>query len=90
MALGLAARNINWKTLGNFGGLQLLLGLGSRLFSNLFQRSDNIAVAMTSRGFVEAEQHQVYLATGRRSSWVANVLALTALGVCTAGVYLVK
>ena len=90
MALGLAARNIDWNAQGPFGGLRLLLGLGSRLFCNLFIRSESIALAMTSRGFAGAEQHQVYLATNRPGLWVANVLALTALGVCTAGVYFVK
>ncbi|KAL0050131.1 hypothetical protein WJX82_004900 [Trebouxia sp. C0006] len=48
LSLGLAARGIDWNGLGPAGGIQVLIRLGGRLFSNLMQRSDSIAQAMCS------------------------------------------
>ncbi len=60
-------------------GLQLLLRLVGRLFSNLFQRSSAIAVAMRARGFRGPATHIVYVPGGPRMSWIGNTLAVVAL-----------
>lgn len=84
LSLGTAARGINWSNLGPAGGLQILLKLGGRLFSNLMQRSDSIAQAMCARGFVGPEDHKLYLTQTQSCSWTANIIAaicLVLLGV---------
>ncbi|KAK9869014.1 hypothetical protein WJX84_000030 [Apatococcus fuscideae] len=62
LALGLAARGVEWATLGPFGGLKMMLHLTGRLLSQMTRRADLIAVAMQSRGFAGPERHQVQLA----------------------------
>lgn len=79
LSLGLAARGIDWNGLGPAGGIQVLIRLGGRLFSNLMQRSDNIAQAMCARGFVGAQDHKLYLTSTRPSSTTANVVATISL-----------
>ncbi|KAK9840235.1 hypothetical protein WJX74_006035 [Apatococcus lobatus] len=58
LALGLAARGVDWATLGPFGGIKMLLHLVGRLLSQLNRRAELIAVAMQSRGFVGPDRHQ--------------------------------
>ncbi|DBA85437.1 TPA: hypothetical protein ACH3X2_006113 [Trebouxia sp. C0005] len=79
LSLGLAARGIDWSGLGPAGGIQVLIRLGGRLFSNLMQRSDNIAQAMCARGFVGAQDHKLYLTSTWPSSTTANVVATISL-----------
>ena len=79
LSLGTAARGINWNNLGPAGGVQILLRLGGRLFSNLMQRSDSIAQAMCARGFVGPENHSLYLTQTKSSSWTANIVAALSL-----------
>lgn len=84
LSLGTAARGINWNNLGPAGGIQILLRLAGRLFSNLMQRSDSIAQAMCARGFVGPQDHKLYLTQTQSSSWIANSIAavlLVLLGV---------
>ena len=84
LSLGVAARGINWNNLGPAGGIQVLIRLAGRLFSNLMQRSDSIAQAMCARGFVGPQDHNLYLTQTKSSSWKANIaatLALVLLGV---------
>ena len=84
LSLGTAARGINWNNLGPAGGIQILLRLGGRLFSNLMQRSDSIAQAMCARGFVGSQGHKLYLTQTQSCSWTANIIAafcLVLLGV---------
>ncbi|KAL4546761.1 hypothetical protein Ndes2526B_g01959 [Nannochloris sp. 'desiccata'] len=64
LCLGLASRGIDWALLGGKGTLALTVGTASRLFSNLLSRSDNIATAMTARGFRGPEEHTLHLASG--------------------------
>ena len=79
LSLGVAARGINWNNLAPAGGIQILIRLGGRLFSNLMQRSDSIAQAMSARGFVGAQGHVLYLTRTQQSSWVANIIATVSL-----------
>jgi energy-coupling factor transporter transmembrane protein EcfT len=82
LCLGLASRGINWALLGGKGTLALTVSTASRLFSNLLARSDNIATAMTARGFRGPEEHELYLASGERKlGWriVADGAALMSL-----------
>lgn len=60
---------------------------GGRLFGNLMQRSENIAVAMTARGFRGSEHHRLYLTSLQASSGWANLGALLLLGLTSAAVY---
>jgi len=79
LSLGLAARGIDWNGLGPAGGIQVLIRLGGRLFSNLMQRSDSIAQAMCARGFVGAQDHKLYSTSTQPSSTTANVVATISL-----------
>jgi energy-coupling factor transport system permease protein len=52
-------RAIQWKKLGFRGVIQLVLLLVDRLIENLFMRAEQIASAMTVRGFTQPNQHDV-------------------------------
>ncbi len=52
-------RAINWKKLGIRGSLQIWLLVVERLLENLLTRAEQIAVAMTVRGFTSPNQHRV-------------------------------
>jgi energy-coupling factor transport system permease protein len=52
-------RAINWKKLGIRGTIQLCLLLADRLIENLFLRAEQVASAMTVRGFTSPNHHQV-------------------------------
>lgn len=82
LCLGLASRGIDWSLLGGKGTVALTVGTASRLFSNLLARSDNIATAMTARGFRGPEKHALHLASGdMKQGWriVADGVALVSL-----------
>lgn len=52
-------RAINWKKLGVRGAFQLWLMLADRLIENLFLRAEQVASAMSVRGFTSPNHHQV-------------------------------
>jgi energy-coupling factor transport system permease protein len=52
-------RAINWKKLGVRGAAQVGLTVTDRLLENLFLRAEQIASAMTVRGFTSPNQHRV-------------------------------
>jgi energy-coupling factor transport system permease protein len=52
-------RAINWKKLGMRGAAQIGLTVTDRLLENLFLRAEQIASAMTVRGFTSPNQHRV-------------------------------
>lgn len=52
-------RAIQWKKLGFRGVIQFVLLLVDRLIENLFMRAEQIASAMTVRGFTQPNQHDV-------------------------------
>ena len=60
LALGLAARGIDWEGLGSGGGISVGLRLVTRLFGNLQARAGDVAVAMTARGFAGPGLHIVH------------------------------
>ncbi|KAI3438615.1 hypothetical protein D9Q98_001038 [Chlorella vulgaris] len=60
LCLGLASRGIDWRQQGLRGTLTICVGMGSRLFTNLMARCDNIAVAMAARGFQGPQRHVLY------------------------------
>lgn len=60
LALGLAARGIDWEGLGSGGAITVGLRLVTRLFGNLQARADDVAVAMTARGFAGPGLHIVH------------------------------
>ena len=65
--------------------VQVLLRLGGRLFSNLMQRSENIALAIKARDFVGPERHHVHLSAKEHVPLVPNVLAVLLLSVLLVG-----
>lgn len=65
--------------------VQVLLRLGGRLFSNLMQRSENIALAMQARDFVGPERHHVHLSAKEQVPLVPNVLAVLLLSALLVG-----
>jgi energy-coupling factor transport system permease protein len=54
-----STRAINWQKLGFRGAAQLWLTVTDRLLENLFLRAEQIASAMTVRGFTSPNHHQV-------------------------------
>lgn len=60
LALGLAARGIDWEALGSGGGVSVGLRLVARLFGNLQARAGDVAVAMAARGFAGPGLHIVH------------------------------
>lgn len=81
LALGLAARGVDWVAHGRGGSLQMLGRLCSRLFGNLFRRSENIAQAMVARGFRGPQDHVVYMSQINETSLVSNTVALALLAL---------
>ncbi len=64
---------------------QVLLRLGGRLFSNLMQRSENIALAMQARDFAGPEGHHVHLSAKEHVPLVPNILAVLLLSALLVG-----
>lgn len=58
LARSVRTRSINWRRLGYKRSVQTLTILAERLLKNLFDRSEQMAKAMTLRGFTTAEKHQ--------------------------------
>jgi general transcription factor 3C polypeptide 2 len=77
--LGLAARGIDWRAQGARGSLEVAGRLTTRLFGNLFSRSEKIAQAMVVRGFLGPQQHHLYMMRSNETTWWANMLAMAAL-----------
>ncbi len=70
-------RAINWKKLGVRKSLQVWLMIVERLLENLLLRAEQIASAMTVRGFTSPDQHRVQWHQLRLKS--GDWLALTSL-----------
>ncbi|CAL8467723.1 g7261 [Coccomyxa elongata] len=85
LSLGLAARAVPWKRLPPGGGVQVLLRLGGRLFSNLMQRSENIALAMQARDFAGPVRHHVHLAAKEHVPLIPNIMAVLLLSAVVVG-----
>eukprot|EP00891_Asterochloris_glomerata_P003490 jgi/Astpho2/3490/e_gw1.00056.17.1_t len=83
LCLGLAARNIQWRSLGPAAGLQISAQMFTRLFGNLMQRSESIATSMQARGFVGPDGHEVHLARVQKPNIAADVAALALLAGST-------
>lgn len=66
-------RAINWKKLGIRKSLQVWLMVSERLLENLLLRAEQIASAMTVRGFTSPSEHRVqwHQLRLRRGDWVA-------------------
>ena len=80
LALGLAARGIDWNGLGSGGGIQIALRLVGRLFRSLQERAADVAVAMRARGFAGPGGHRVHASAGPRPR-AANTAVLVALAL---------
>ena len=65
--------------------MQVLLRLGGRLFSNLMQRSQSIALAMQARGYQSPESHSVHLGSKEHVPVIPNAIALLALPLTVIG-----
>jgi energy-coupling factor transport system permease protein len=74
-------RAINWKKLGIRGTIQLCLLLADRLIENLFLRADQVASAMTVRGFTSPNHHQVKWHQ-LRIRWVDQLALVLVVLVC--------
>lgn len=68
-------RAINWKKLGVRRSLQVWLIVSERLLENLLLRAEQIAKAMTVRGFTSPNEHRVqwHQLRLRRCDWLALV-----------------
>lgn len=76
-------RAINWKKLGIRKSLQVWLMVSERLLENLLLRAEQIASAMTVRGFTSPSEHRVqwHQLRLRRGDWVALFSLLVFWGV---------
>jgi energy-coupling factor transport system permease protein len=76
-------RAINWKKLGVRGAAQIWLTVSDRLLENLFLRAEQIASAMTARGFTSPNHHHVKWQQLRIRSrdWVAIAILSVVLGL---------
>ncbi|EFJ18742.1 hypothetical protein SELMODRAFT_444528 [Selaginella moellendorffii] len=80
IALAVASRGVQWKSLKLRETLEHLGTLVSRLFKNLFIHAEHITEAMIARGFKgNPEEHKLYFLS-RLSIKLNDVLALAALG----------
>lgn len=87
LCLGLAARGIAWREQGARGSIEIAAQMTARLFANLFERSEKIAQAMSVRGFLGPERHELYCMRANRTSLGANAVALALLGVLIWGAF---
>lgn len=76
-------RAINWKKLGIRKSLQVWLMVSERLLENLLLRAEQIASAMTVRGFTSPSEHRVQWHQLRlhRGDWVAIVSLFVFWGI---------
>ncbi|NEO32393.1 MAG: hypothetical protein F6K36_18565 [Symploca sp. SIO3C6] len=83
LARSVRTRAINWKKLGLRNSLQVWLTVAERLLENLLLRSEQIAKAMTVRGFTSPNQHRVqwHLLQLHWGDWLALVGLLMFWGV---------
>ncbi|KAL4425750.1 hypothetical protein ABPG75_009766 [Micractinium tetrahymenae] len=95
LCLGLASRGINWRQQGLRGTVAICVGIASKLFSNLMARCDNIAVAMSARGFQGPTRHELRAASPpvpahqRVQRLAADAGVLLMLAALAAAAYLV-
>lgn len=85
-------RAINWKKLGVKGGIRVWMLVAERLLENLLLRADQMANAMTVRGFTSPNTHRVQWQQLRLKTtdgiaialvivfWVARLLPLQLIG----------
>ena len=66
-------RAINWKKLGFKGAVRVWLMVAERLLENLLLRADQMANAMTVRGFTSPNEHRVqwHQLRLKRNDWIA-------------------
>ena len=76
-------RAINWKKLGIKGALRVWMTVAERLLENLLLRAEQMAKAMTVRGFTSPNTHRVQWHQLRFAArdWVALVLLVAFWGV---------
>ncbi len=76
-------RAINWKKLGFKGALKIWLVVTERLLENLLLRADQMASAMTVRGFTSPNEHRVqwHDLKLKRRDWLAIITLALFWGV---------
>ncbi|NEP48092.1 MAG: hypothetical protein F6K65_04380 [Moorea sp. SIO3C2] len=83
LARSIRTRAINWKKLGLNRSLQIWLMVAEKLLENLLLRAEQIASAMTVRGFTSPNEHQVewHQLRIRWCDWLALASLLVFWGV---------
>lgn len=74
ISLGLAARGVDWRSLGWRGTISLFSSLLSRTLESLFATSSAVADAVTTRGFNGADQHRFFTAVSARGRRTQQVI----------------
>ncbi len=72
-------RAIDWKKMGFKGGVRIWLTVAERLVDNLLLRAEQIASAMTVRGFTSPSEHRVEWHQLQLSRW--DAVAIGVLGL---------
>lgn len=89
LTLAVAARGINWKSMGLAGSTTMLTTVCGRLFNNLFQHADNITQSMIMRGFTTPEEHLFQLQQLRPTNPFLNAAAMALLLGLAGATYMV-
>ncbi len=89
LALGVAARGLDWRALGWRGGAGVAAAAAARLLANLMARAEAVALAMAARGFAGAEAHALHAeaaggARGGAAQWAADAALLAAFAALCA------
>ncbi|MBF2062916.1 MAG: energy-coupling factor transporter transmembrane protein EcfT [Calothrix sp. C42_A2020_038] len=71
-------RAINWKKIGFKGAVKIWLVVTERLMTNLFLRAEQMASAITVRGFTSPNQHRVIWHDFKlkRRDWIAIIVLI--------------
>ncbi len=72
-------RAIDWKKMGFKGSTQIWLTVAQRLVDNLLLRAEQIASAMTVRGFTSPNEHKVEWHQLKLSKWDAAAIGVLGL-----------
>lgn len=82
LCLGLASRGVVWPEMSRNDVVATWILMFTKLFANLFDRSSCMAESLVARGFKDPEDRYLNVPLLCPSKFLANAVALLALGLC--------
>jgi energy-coupling factor transporter transmembrane protein EcfT len=79
LSLGLAARDVDWRSLGWRGSVDIFSRLLTRLLDSMFANAAAISDAVNSRGYRDAKTHRLILSGRKGPGMVENVVGIAGL-----------